>query len=1181
MADANEWAGFEQVDAAVPVENEWAGFIQPPDLEDLTRPRPGEPRGVLDATWNAILAGVQGSGTVLAGRGAYASAVGDPLTSALPTRHLPENPSLWEEGLAGAAGIVADLPLIAAGAVGGGLAAAPTVIGGPAGMVAGGFVVPGATRGYLMAAYKSGGIKSFGDFWEAVKGFSHGAAEGAVTAAGLTVAGKTAAAVTTGAVKLAAVPLAELTGMTVAATAMQGRMPTLRDFEINAILVGGARAIPVVSRTLMDVYEKTGVPPAEVALTALKDPQLRRELLDAERVGPPTRYEQLALKENTRMAVPEMTPEQIARAKELYNDPFRQWSQAEGEPAVRGRVNMNRMNAPEEVKGIVEAVAQILDKEAGTEAGKPNAVPWEVQRTQATEQLAKILGTTVDKLPPTNLIDPRAITAEVRARRALMESAAADAVAKSKELRDLGDQATDLQRLEVYRAQDRLVMAYNEFIGIRGEAARATQAGADIHASNLSPQQISALVQKLGTAQDQAGRNRAFAEAENPVAALRAAKRITRTPFRTAMEIWKASILSGLTTFQANAIGGAAMFLAPIERAAMVASGKGFEAYYKAKALAAGKEYVPETRARWVEVEASFSGMMKTAADGLKLAGAVIQSAQKERVELLNREARRLATIRMIEAGENISSPDFNGRAAYLVEHPDAAMIKGLEAFAAKQQRSLDKVEHMPPAEPGTALSYAQIPFRVLSATDAIFRTMAEGGEAHALASRDAVMEGFKPGTKEFVDRVNQIELDPTPARMKEIEAAGDFYTYTTKLGKSGQAVQTILNEHPSLGFIVPFFKVPVNLAKFSAGYMPGVNLLMPSVRAALAEGGVARDRVVARMMIGTSITVAVAAGVANGIVTGGGYGLDKEGKASRIAAGTWQPYSIKIDGKWYSYARIQPMAAVISMVADASELSEKFVEGKRDVGMMGALIAAVGNATISQTYLLGLSNFVGAITDPNRRAERWFDQYAASLVPAGGFIGQIAAGVDPHAREINSVVDAVQARIPIWREELLPVRNPLTGQPTLPDRAWPLAPIKVTTPSEDKVLLWAAKLDVRVTNPPRSVHIGKGSGKIGKVDIEAENRNDYLRVQGEFAHEALSRIVHGPGWEKIPDIRKRDIYARVLQRARQKATLVAMPPEVRREEARRISQEVRLEYAKTPGVLEGFIPDGIDQTAE
>jgi len=121
----------------------------------------------------------------------------------------------------------------------------------------------------------------------------------------------------------------------------------------------------------------------------------------------------------------------------------------------------------------------------------------------------------------------------------------------------------------------------------------------------------------------------------------------------------------------------------------------------------------------------------------------------------------------------------------------------------------------------------------------------------------------------------------------------------------------------------------------------------------------------------------------------------------------------------------------------------------------------------------------------------------------------------------------------------------------------------------------------VRVTNPPRSVHIGKGSGKIGKVDIEAENRNEYLRVQGEFAHEALSRIVHGPGWEKIPDIRKRDIYARVLQRARQKATLVAMPPEVRREEARRISQEVRLEYAKTPGVLDGFVPDGIDPTVE
>ena len=1177
MTKMDEWAGFEQVDTAPA--DEWAGFTPPPDTEDLMRPRPGEPRGILDGAWNAILAGVQGAGTVMAARGAYATAMGTPLTDALPTRRLSDSPSLLEEGLAGAAGIVADLPLIAAGAATGAAVAAPTLLGTPAGAVAGGFIVPGAVRGYLMAAYKSGGIKSFGDLWEAVKGFSHGSAEGAVMAAGIIGPGALAAKVTTGAVRLAAVPLAELTGMTVAATSLQGRMPTLRDFEVNALLVGGARAVPVVSRTLMDLYEKTGVEPAEAAIVSLNDPKLRAELMDSERVGPPTRYEQLALKENTLAAVPEMTSEQIARAKEIYDDPFRQWSQLEGEPALPGRINTNRMNAPAEIKGVVERVAQVLEAESGRKAGEP--VPWEAQRPAAAQRFAALLGVAVNDLPPTNLIDPRAITTELRARHEVMTALAAEAVRQRKVIADLGDQATPLQLMEAYKATDRMVMAYNEFMGLRGEAARATQSGGDLYKTGLTTEQISNLVEKIGSAADQRYVSRAFAEVENPAAALRAAKLITRTPFRTSIEVWKASILSGPTTFEANMIGGMAIFLAPIERAAMVASGRGFAAYYKAKALAAGKEYIPEPRARWVEVEASFSGMLKASADGLRLAGAVLQSAKKERIELLNREARRLATIRMLAAGENISSPDFNGRAAHLVEHPDAAMIAGLKEFAEKAQRLTDKMDHMAPAEPGSALSYAQIPFRVLNATDAIFRTMAEGGEAHALASRDAVNEGFTPGTKEYVDRVNQIELNPTPARLKEIQAVGDFYTYTTKLGKSGQAVQTILNEHPALGFIVPFYKVPLNLLKFSAGYTPGVNLLMPTVRAALAEGGISRDRVMARMMIGTSIVTTVGIGVANGVITGGGYGMTKEDLAARIAAGTWQAYSIKIDGKWYSYARLQPIAAVVSMVADVGELGAAFLEGKKDVGMLGAVIAAVGNATISQTYLLGLSNLVKAVSDPNRYADRWFDQYAASLVPAGGFLGQIAAGIDPHAREINSVVDAVQARIPIWREELLPVRNPLTGQPTLPDRAWPLAPIKVVTPSEDKVLLWAAKLEVRVTNPPRSVHVGKGSGKLGKVDIEAENRNEYLRVRGEFAHEALSRIVHAPGWEKIPDIRKRDIYARVLQRARQKATLVALPPEVRREEARRISQEVRLEYAKTPGVLDGFVPDAVDVGAE
>jgi hypothetical protein len=604
----------------------------------------------------------------------------------------------------------------------------------------------------------------------------------------------------------------------------------------------------------------------------------------------------------------------------------------------------------------------------------------------------------------------------------------------------------------------------------------------------------------------------------------------------------------------------------------MVPVGKAFAAYHKAQAKAKGEVYVPEPQVQGAEVGGTISGALKGWSDGLKMAGSVIRSQRHERMELMNREARRLAALKAHEEGLEIGSPEHTTRASELLTTPDAKIMEGLEKYATKLRRQEEKLEHAPPAEPGTPLSYAQIPFRILNATDAIARAMAENSERYSLAIRDAINEGFAAGTKEFQNRVNEIALDPTPQRAAEIKAAGDFYTYTTKLGKAGQHIQGLVDAVPVLQFILPFIRVPINLAKFSAGYMPGVNLLSSKARADLRgeNGAIARDRVVARMMIGSVVATTVMGAVASGVMTGGGYGLDKGGKAARLAAGTWQPYSIKIGGTWYSYARIQPVAAVLSLAADVMELGEEFSEGKRDIGMLGAVVAAIGNATISQTYLLGLSNAVNAITDPNRYADRWFDQYAGSLVPAGGLLGQIAAGMDPHAREINSMLEAMQARIPIWREELLPVRNPLTGQPTLPEKAWPLAPIKATTPSEDKVLLWAAKLDIRIASAPKSIHVGKGSGKLGKVDIDDEHRNEYVRVQGETAHEALKNIVERPGWEKIPDIKKRDIYARVLQKARQRAAMVALPPEVRRIEARRIAEEVRAEYAKTPGVLDG-----------
>lgn len=483
----------------------------------------------------------------------------------------------------------------------------------------------------------------------------------------------------------------------------------------------------------------------------------------------------------------------------------------------------------------------------------------------------------------------------------------------------------------------------------------------------------------------------------------------------------------------------------------------------------------------------------------------------------------------------------------------DAAMLKDGPVGMAK-------VDQYRPAIGGQTGEAVRIPFKLLHAGDTLFRTLNERGEAHALAVRQAVKENFPPGTREFNARVVDLVQNPTPKLVEAIALAGDKAVFTQQLGKTGTHLQMAVKGTP-LEFVLPFIRTPANLLKWAAEYVPGVNLLMKSVRADLSgkNGAAARDIAVARMVIGGSIAATIVEAVDAGVITGGGV-PDPEKRAAKVAAG-WQPYSIKIGDTYYSYQRIDPVARVIAVAADAAELYNAVGETEK-FNLAGAMVSAIGNATISQTYLAGLANVVNAVTDPNRYGGRWVDQYAASLIP--GAIGQTAAALDDETREVNSILDAMQARIPILREQLLSRKNPLTGEPVpAAGRVFPFAPITTKEATDDKVLTEAMRLGVRLPRAPREVQVGRGMGKAGKVDISPEARNAFVQKQGEFAHDILSRIVNTPAWDSIPDLIKTDIYARILQAARSQAALTALPPETRASEAMRLAEEYAAEIQK------------------
>jgi hypothetical protein len=520
------------------------------------------------------------------------------------------------------------------------------------------------------------------------------------------------------------------------------------------------------------------------------------------------------------------------------------------------------------------------------------------------------------------------------------------------------------------------------------------------------------------------------------------------------------------------------------------------------------------------------------------------------------------AVMGSVRSGDRVTITEVRALASGMAQgsldalHLSAQAVK--DAFTLKPQRADGaKTEQYRNAIAGKTGEAIRIPFKLLTAGDLLFRTLNERGEAHALAVRRTVKDGFTPGTREFNARVVDLVQNPDSALLKAVQDAGDQAVFTQKLGKTGTHLQMAVKGTP-WEFLLPYIKTPINLLKKAAEYIPGVNFMLESVRNDMAgkNGAAARDIAVSRMIIGGTVALIVADGMEDGAITGGGL-AEPEKRRARMAAG-WQPYSLRLNGKYYSYQRIEPVGRLLAVAADATEISQ--ASGQDDkFGLAGAITAAMGNATISQTYLSGLSNAVKAITDPDRYGPRWLDQYAASLIP--GVVGQTAAALDPQAREVNSVLDAIQARVPVWRELLLPKRNPLTGEPIgAPDRPFPFAPIAATELSEDPVLLEAMRLGVSLPIAPRKVQVGKGVGKMGQVEISPEARNAFTEEQGQFAYGILSRIVGTPAWDATPDMIKTSMYVKVLSAARSQAALVALPPEARSVEILRISEELAAE---------------------
>lgn len=308
------------------------------------------------------------------------------------------------------------------------------------------------------------------------------------------------------------------------------------------------------------------------------------------------------------------------------------------------------------------------------------------------------------------------------------------------------------------------------------------------------------------------------------------------------------------------------------------------------------------------------------------------------------------------------------------------------------------------------------IPSRVLQTTDEFFKTINYQGELHAQAVRkasDLVTVG-KITTDQFEDKVAELVADPDEFMRIVAKGQSEYLTFTNLPPKDSRVWPWIqkTGDVPVLGkIIMPFTRVVYNIGSYTFERTP----LAPMVlrwQKEMAAGGREKDIAVAKLVLGTSALLTAADFSMRGNVVGEGSPEMSEKKA-QLRTG-FQPSSIRVGDRYYSYRGIEPISAPLNIASNITEiLAYHGNEENPEVDeMVIAAVLSIGNQMISQQYMMGMANLFDAMSDPTRKGEGWVNSIASAMVPAG--LAQYNRSVeDPYLRQVENFTDAMRARIP------------------------------------------------------------------------------------------------------------------------------------------------------------------------
>jgi len=359
------------------------------------------------------------------------------------------------------------------------------------------------------------------------------------------------------------------------------------------------------------------------------------------------------------------------------------------------------------------------------------------------------------------------------------------------------------------------------------------------------------------------------------------------------------------------------------------------------------------------------------------------------------------------------------------------------------------------------------------------------------------------------------------------------YNAFQQKLAGTPRKVQQLRHDHPAFAIFVPFIKTPWNIIKEGYSYIP----IIPAIRASYTtKEGIRKeafnlaanviplhgppakmsyDELLPRQIIGMTMFATIGTMFDEDTITGSMPRSPSE--RQRWADAGIKPYAIKIGDVWVGYHRFEPIATPLAMAADLFTLVKEYSDDD-DINtdefntLQANLLVMVKSNLSSKSFLEGMHTLVGAIVDPNITIQNGLiETIARPMTPA--ILAQAAKMMDGYDRQTTDVWDRLQARIPIFREQL-PKKFGVYGDAKKMDFSTALTSVPIFDSSNMSP----------VQQEMMRVKWDKGGvqGKFKGVSLTSDQLGQLRQLNAELLTPHLETIINTPAYQASSDSMKR-----------------------------------------------------------